>query len=115
MNVATAMVVAMIASGAQAAPLKIPLPPPIYDHPYPVCHGSRPHAPCMQVTVVRNMDFVCGLAGHKLVAPGAPVLGCALVRRDGLCEVAVRAGLSRAVQAEVIRHEQGHCNGWSHR
>lgn len=113
MTIAT--LVAMSATGAEAARLKIPLPPSQYDHPSPICHGTRPHLPCMRVADVRNMDIVCGVAGHKLVQPGAPVLGCAIVHQNGFCQVAIRSGLSRVTRAEVIRHEQGHCNGWVHK
>lgn len=68
----------------------------------------------MRVTLVNNIEIVCMLAGQRPLRDGPPVLGCAIIYPNGVCDVAVRKDLPSTTQKQVIRHERGHCNGWVH-
>lgn len=114
-RVAAALVAILFANAAGAGSLHIQPPPGQYNHTIAACYGRASHLPCMRVTRVTNIDIVCMMAGRKAVEPGAPVLGCALVHPNGLCEVAIRKDLTPFQYAQVLHHERGHCNGWVHR
>ena len=79
-------------------------PPPEFDHPY---SGTLSIERLPQRQVVLECIKLTGLYS-------ATMLGCAWVK-DGHCEVITIDRTTRgATPRAVLRHEIGHCNGWSH-
>src|SRR5262249_33665765 len=96
-------------SPPEPPPRSADLPPEEFDHPY---KGK--------LTIMRLplKDVRLRCANAITVMPG-PVLACARVSADGSdCTIflpsddVIRA--SGKIPDEVLRHERGHCNGWTH-
>lgn len=74
------------------------IPPPQYDRPF---RG--------QVVVHRRHHYGALVACSKRGLRSSD--GCAWVER-GVCNIVVSTDHPADVQASVVRHEIGHCNGW---
>ena len=89
------------------------LPPPEYDKPYPnmnIFHLEFEH-----------LQNVCSADGKYPAPDGYEFSGCASLLNDnkGTCNVFVvtkEKAKERGIDYDMlIRHEQGHCNGWVHK
>lgn len=111
-KIAVAVLIASMAIGftaeswipqVQAAPFVEP-PPARYDH-EPTKYYHVTHVP------QNRINKLCGaeLAAARIKYPQASVVGCSA---HGF--IWIVNGLSEKHEAEVLRHEKAHVNGWRH-
>lgn len=85
------------------------LPPALYDHPFdgPLTVVSRP---------VEQIGLMCRTAGGFLAKDWAlgATYGCSF-KVNGRCYVIVPSDVPDKLRDQLFRHEQAHCNGWSHK
>lgn len=85
-------------------------PPTRYDHTY--SGDLRVHR-----VPVQEISKTCQrLYSHYGIKTGGafPNHGCSSGNRGGICEVVIPLGsIQKATPAAILRHETGHCNGWS--
>ena len=82
-------------------------PPPEYDFPYP---GKMIIRALPQPQVVKECGRIS--KGHLTALDRR---GCSKILSPNVCLVViVDKTYKRATPKAVLRHEQGHCNGWEH-
>ena len=83
---------------APASAARYEMPPSRFDH-EPAMHYE------VRYRLASVFKMYCGTSHHK-------VGGCTVVE-NGVCYVTIREELGARDRADVLRHEKGHCNGWS--